>query len=214
MTKDKEKSDILEVLKNEADKLPILGGTGGHLFEYASEATKESLEQFKDEVLRRVRTLEKTGDTHINRDEFTELFKSAHLVALRSIQSERRQAAVEILANLFLKPGDDSKLSYNELEHFMRALESLSLAAISAFSRLFRITGGSGRHAPSIDTLKDQLSLDPHLLMGLMRELESWGFVDLSTPQVKTQNYGNSSATLSELGSKFFKAIQKKEIPA
>jgi hypothetical protein len=47
--------------------------------------------------------------------------------------------------------------------------------------------------------------LDASLLMGLISELQSWHLFEVNTPSIRTDIYGNTNITLTDLGERFCK---------
>ena len=115
----------------------------------------------------------------MNKDEFAELFKSCYLSIVRTHRESKLKAATSILANLLLKEGDSEKLSYTELDHFARCVESLSSGAVEVLG----VVMSAARENTRIDPLTESFRLDfnnlnakfsdlsPFLLMGLVGEL-------------------------------------------
>ena len=57
-----------------------------------------------------------------NKEDFSELFKSCHLVVVRSNREEKLQAAAAILANILFALVSRPRSSYEELDHLIRLL--------------------------------------------------------------------------------------------
>lgn len=112
--------------------MPVVGGSIASLIgDYVPLSTQRSIEKTTELLKQKLTALEGRIDTEaVNKDEFSDLFKSCYLVVVRTTQEEKLRAASGILANLFLKPGDPEKLSYSELDHFVRCLDGLSIGAI------------------------------------------------------------------------------------
>ena len=149
----------------------------------------------------------------VNKDEFSEIFKSSYLLIQRSHQQRKIQAAVNLIVNILLKKDDPKRLSYTELDHFARCLDLLSIGALEVLDvivatyrdpqerkRVFR----SERELQFDSLSKKFPHFQPPLLMGLMAELSSLNLVYLlPAPPVRTADYGNQVIELTPLGERF-----------
>src|SRR4029077_18768661 len=89
-----------------------------------------------------------SGIAHsVNKDDFSELFKSCYLVTVRTNREQKLQAATAILANLLLRPSDPAKSSYEELDHLIRCIDALSIGAITVLGAARTIAATSGQGA-------------------------------------------------------------------
>jgi hypothetical protein len=113
----------------------------------------------------------------VNKEDFSELFKSCYLVIVRSNREEKLQAAAAILANILLRPGDPAKSSYEELDHLIRCIDLLSIGAISVLGAARRIaeTAGQGmqRSVPFNQLRSAFTTFDASLVMSFVSELRS-----------------------------------------
>ncbi|WP_146589231.1 hypothetical protein [Posidoniimonas polymericola] len=166
------------------------------------------------ELLRiRVADLGKRIDPEaVNKDEFSELFKSCYLTIARTHQESKLRAAAALIANILLKSGDDDKLSYTELDHFARCVDSLSIGAVETLGRVVSIARVHescrfGRENvrltfESIHAKSNGMAAD--LLMSLLEELNSLHLVHLTgSPSVRTESYGNYPLELPPIGARF-----------
>lgn len=203
----------LVIAKAGLNAVPWVGGSIASLLDdYMSIATERRIQEFMDTLTARVKALEGRIDEVVsNPEEFVELFKSCYLVVVRSHRSEKIQAAARVLSNALLKEGDPEKLRYFEVDHFIRALEGLSIGAllvlgsIVAAARQERERHGSSKpftinlgHLAEV-TNEDNLSL----LSGLCHELQSWGLVAIYVPQVNGRDYKIHRLHLTQLGTTF-----------
>ena len=58
----------------------------------------------------------------------------------RTHRDEKLRAAANILANLLLKPGDQAKVSYDELDHLIRCVDALSIGAITVLGAIRQVS--------------------------------------------------------------------------
>jgi hypothetical protein len=129
------KSDhALIVIKAGLNAVPIVGGSIASLIDdYVPLSTQRSIESTTELLGQKLTSLEGRIDAEaVDKDEFSDLFKSCYLVVVRTTREEKLRAAAGILANIFLKQGDPEKLSYTELDHLVRCLDGLSSGAIAA----------------------------------------------------------------------------------
>jgi len=112
--------------------IPLLGGPISSLIgDYLPSAVKRSISTAIEHFSRRLEELAERIDIEsLNKDEFSELFVSCYLVIVRTRQEEKLRAASELLVNLLLRKGDPAKLSYTEIDHFVRCLDFLSIGSI------------------------------------------------------------------------------------
>lgn len=211
MSKMKTSEHALAIIKAGLSLHPIGGVVASLLGDYLPSATDRAVKEFTAEFEKRLAALENRLDSElVGTDDFLELFKSSFLIVMRSHKQARLKAAALLLSNALLKEGDTEKLSYTELDHFVRALDSLSIGALNLLAKLTPPRGGTHlqprrRH----DRVNfDQLAApnafgDAQLLMGLARELEAFSLVEIAIPQIRTENFGNCAIILTDLGLRF-----------
>src|SRR5215471_18235878 len=125
-------SDVLATIKSEIKPLPEFGGQIARLIDGVQPGTQRSVERTVLFLEQRLSSFGNRIDpAQVNNEEFSELFKSCYLVVIRTHREEKLRAAANILANLMLRVGDSEKSSYDELDHLVRCLDSLSTGAIS-----------------------------------------------------------------------------------
>lgn len=175
--------------------------------DYIPTATQKSMERALEFL--RIR-LEELGDRidieAVNRDDFAELFKSCYLAIVRSHRDNKLKAATGILANLFLRENDPEKLTYTELDHYARCVETLSSGAVEVIGKVVRIAHSRARLTEesrldwTIESLRINFSelqsefplYSPDLLMGLVAELDKADLLyRIGVPSIETANYGN-----------------------
>ena len=199
---------------------PIVGGSIASLIgDYIPTATEKSRDRAIELLRKRLEELGERIDIEaVNRDEFAELFKSCYLSIVRSHHDDKLKAATAILANLLLRKNDPDKLTYTELDHHARCVETLSSGAV-------KVLGVVVREAHSQPRLFEESKLDwtitssrmnfgelhakfpeysPDLLMGLIAELDKANLLYReATPTIQTADYGNHAIRLTPLGTRF-----------
>jgi hypothetical protein len=205
----REKSDhILAAVKAGLHLLPHVGGAIASLIDdYVPKATERAMQKTMEQLSAKLIALEGRTDVDaVDNEDFAELFKSCYLVAIRSQREEKLRAAANLFANLLLKPGDAGKSSYEELDHFVRCLEALSIGALSVLGAARHII----RSAPTgpIDFQFHQLrgtfrEFEPSFLMSLVSELRSLNLLHVRVPTIETADYGNFAIELTPVGRRF-----------
>jgi len=215
MSLKKTKSDhALAIIKAGISGVPYVGGVLASLIgDYVPSATQRSIEIALEILKQKLAQLENRIDPGaVNKDEFAELFKSCSLSVVRTQQKTKLTAAANLIANILLKDGDPEKLPYNELDHFARCLEALSIGAIEALGHAVDIARKSKPNEYRAQPVRfdfEQLQgcmakTDSFLLMGLVGELNSMNLVHLAgAPQIATPVYANYPIQLTPLGVRF-----------
>lgn len=181
--------------------------------DYVKTSTDRHLEESFKLLAATVSKLEGRIDVEsVDKEEFAELFKSCYLVLVRTNRAERRKAAVNLIANILLAKDDPARLSYTELDHFVRCLDMLSIGALRCVALIYKdIPDPPTRVRKTIEfgRLANQLSgFDSDLLMGLLGELSGLNLVHLTgRPGIPTQNYGNYPIELNSLGARFVHSV-------
>jgi hypothetical protein len=189
------------------------------LMDYALNThTKEAFESLLDQMKKQIDDLkDKVEVESLNKDEFSELFKSCILITARTHQEKKIKAASALLVNFLLKDGEPEKLNYTEVDHFIRCVEKLSMGAIQVLGVAFEL---ASRHEPenieerlsrmNFGDLHQKMDLEDHLLMGLLSELNSFNFIHLlGTPAIGEKNYINYPVQLTPIGARFVKRLLK-----
>ena len=209
---------LLAVVKAGINGVPVVGGPIASLIsDYIPDSTQRNIEKaiacLKEELSR---LKERLDTDSINREEFAELFKSCYMIMIRSHHEERTNAAISLITNILLKEGDLDKLTYTELDHFVRCLDHLSIGAIRVLANVFQNLNEQQRVNPELESitfqfkgLHDQIpEMDSFLLMGLMGELTSMNLLHIpGVPAIRTKGYDNYSLQLTPLGTRFVKRI-------
>ncbi|MFH1220696.1 MAG: hypothetical protein V1694_09635 [Candidatus Eisenbacteria bacterium] len=209
---------ILAICKATVSAVPWVGGPIANLIDdYIPSATEKAFRKAFDDLGRRLRELNDRIDVElIDKDEFAEIFKSFVVIVGRTQKESKLRASAALVANTLLKPNDPDKLTYTELDHFARCLEILSIGAIDALGHAVAVAERDGmknldRSPYRIDFGRLQQEMkhtDPHLLMGLVGELNSMNLMHLrSLPVAATENYGNYPLHLTPLGTRFVRYL-------
>jgi hypothetical protein len=170
---------ILAVVKAGLNAVPVVGGALASLIgDYVPTSTQRAVETTVELLREKLVSLEDRIDVEqVDKEEFSELFKSCYLAVIRSHREEKLRAAANLLANLLLRPGDPKKSSYEELDHLVRCLDALSSGATSVLgaSRQIAATAPSGTQGHfHFSQLKSAFpQFDASLLMSLVSELRS-----------------------------------------
>ena len=105
----KQASDhAISVFKAGLSAVPVVGGAIASLIgDYVPSATERSIVLAIEELEQYVRSLgDRVNPDTVNKEQFSELFKSCYLVIIRTHQQEKRSAAVRLIANILLQEGD------------------------------------------------------------------------------------------------------------
>ena len=204
----------ISVIKAGLSAVPVVGGAIASLIgDYVPKATDRSIGMAIEELIQRIGSLESRIDPRsVDREEFSELFKSCYLVIIRTHQQRKRSAAVRLIANILLRDGDSDKLTYTELDHFVHCLDTLSIGAVEALAHAVEIV----RQNNSADLEENSVSFNfqdiqaempevaPDLLMGLLGELNGENLLHLpGAPGIRTADYANYPVELTPIGGKF-----------
>lgn len=200
--------------------VPYLGGPIASLLnDYIPSATERSIQRALEHFCNRVEELgERVDIDAVNKDDFAELFKSCYLSIMRSHRENKLKAATGILANLLLREDDPDKLTYTELDHYARCVETLSSGAVEVLGVVVQDAHSQARlgeeskldwkitsiriNFGEIHTKLPQYS--PDLLMGLIAELDRANLLYRGgAPMIETEEYGNHPIRLTPLGTRF-----------
>ena len=213
------KSDhALIVIKAALNAVPIVGGSIASLIgDYVPLSTQKSIEHSSELLASELARLkDRLNSEAVNKDEFSDLFKSCYLTIVRTSNEIKLRAAVAILVNLLLRDGDSEKLSYTELDHLTRCLESLSIGAIAALGTAVKMVkelniqpDGEGNYRFNFEQLytKSQL-IESSLFMGFIGELSMYNLLRINgQPPIRTPQYGNHPLELTPLGKRFVERL-------
>ena len=204
------KSDnALAVVKAAINLVPVVGGALASLIgDYVPTSTQKSINRTMDILGEKLNSLEGRIDVDIvDKDDFSELFKSCYLIIIRSQREEKLRAAANFIANLLLKTDDPAKSSYTELDHLVRCLDTLSIGAIGVLGACLRVGSTapmSKRETFQFEQLRTEFEdLEPSLVMSLLSELRSMNLVAIQEPGIRTADYGNYLIELTPIGRRF-----------
>jgi len=211
----KTKSDhALAFFRAGISSVPVVGGPIASLIgDYVPFTTERSREKTLELLKRKLKHLEDRIDPGaVNKDEFAELFKTSYLIIIRTHQEKKLNAAAALIANILLKEGDPEKLSYTELDHFARCLDTLSIGAIEVLGHAVDIAKQEKPEEYRSQSVRFDFDrfqgrmpgMDASLLMGLVGELNSTNLLHLAgAPQIPTEGYANYPIQLTPLGVRF-----------
>jgi hypothetical protein len=199
----------LAALKAVLNLLPMGGAISSLLSDYVPSSTQRNMERSVELFGDRLATLaERIDATAVNKDEFSELFRSCSSIFARTHQEEKLRAAANLLANLLLRPCDSAKVSYQELDHLIRCVDALSIGAITTLGAAKHIAlsnplGGQKGHFNFDQLHRAMYPMDAALLMGLISELRSTNLLHIQEPAIRMPDYGNYLLELTPLGWRF-----------
>lgn len=221
MKKTKEDHGI-SVVKAGLSAIPFVGGSISSLVsDYVPTSSQKVIERSVEILRQKIACLIERIDVEtLDKEEFSELFKSCYLVIIRSHKRKKLNAATSLIANILLKNDDPDKLSYTELDHYVRTIDSLSIGAIEVLGHIYDL---SIQHAlkhsehqnisinpPKIGIIQIQdllEKIDTFLLNGLISELTTQHLVKMSFLREKDIQYGEYKVLLTPLGLRFTKYV-------
>ncbi len=204
----KSKGDhALATVKAGIAAVPIVGGPIASLIgDYIPTSTQKRTEEIIKLLAERLQELGNRLDADaVNKEEFSELFKSCYLIAVRSHKTERLKIAANLIANILLKPGDTEKMQYEELDHFAKCAESLSIGALHVLGIAYRVASGQRNKSVRLAHLALQTNgWGEPLVEGLTAELAGWNLLNNSRQGSATHNgYADYPIRLTTLGERF-----------
>lgn len=209
---------VLAVIKAGLNAVPVVCGSIASLIgDYIPTATQRNVQKTLESLRAHIESLGNRIDVEaINREEFAEVFKSAYLVIIRTHQSAKLRAAVLLVSNVLLREGDPEKLSYTEIDHYVRCLDLLSVGGIQTLAYAVRL---AEEREPNVladrsvrinfeELQARQPAIAPSLLMGLVGELDTLNLVHRAgVPDIRSPNYGNYPLEVTPLGGRFAKHL-------
>ncbi len=172
------KDHALSVVKVGLNLIPYVGGALASLVDdYVRPSTEEAIKKTLELLGQKLVSLEGRIDIEaVNKEDFSELFKSCYLAIIRTNREEKLNAAAALLANLFLVSGDPSKVPFEELDHLIRCIDALSIGAISVLVVARQIAKTDKLfHFHVLRGAFDEL--DESLVMSFLSELRSLNLV-------------------------------------
>jgi hypothetical protein len=142
---------LIKISKSVAASTSIGSAFVTALNEYLPSAHDEALQKAAEALNERVNNLGERIDLElIHTDQFADLFKICYLICQTTQHTEKLRAAASILTTALLRLADEDKLPYEELDHFIRCLASLSIGAIHVLGQAMKLAEGQdhGRKPP------------------------------------------------------------------
>jgi len=209
---------VLAVFKAGVSAVPVFGGTIASLIgDYIPTATERTIRESIKILSKRIEEFgDRIDDECVNKDEFSELFKSCYLIIVRTHQEKKIRGVVELICNILLKKNDTDKMKYTEIDHFTRCLDALSIGAIEVLGYVVTVARARNRERVGKENIRMDFAdvqnrvpeIEPDLLMGLLGELNSFHLVFVNpTPGVRMISYQNSPVELPPIGARFAKYI-------
>jgi hypothetical protein len=186
-------SDNLIALTKAGATLVPFGSFLVELFGDAVPSAHDRANQLANDLLReRIAALgDKIDEEYVKSDEFVDLTKSCLFIVQRTQHEEKLRGAANILANAASPQGTEGKLTYAELDHYARCLESLSLEALHVLREAVAAKDLNGLHP---ERIASNLEIETDLAVGLLRQLEACDFVLLHFSSAHM--YGQDSLTV------------------
>lgn len=200
------KDHLLAVVKAGLSAIPTVGGPIASLIgDYVPSSTQVAIERATKILGEKVDELQERLDVDaVNKHDFSELFKSCYLVIVRTNREEKLHAATAILANILLRPGDPAKSPYEELDHLIRCVDTLSIGAISVLGAARRIATAAGQGTQrsfQFAQLRSAFqSLDTSLIMSLVSELRALNLLRVQEGGIRMQDYGEVLIEVTPIG--------------
>jgi hypothetical protein len=200
------KDHALAVVKAGLNLIPVVGGAIASLVgDYVPSSTQRAIERAIELLGGKLDALGGRIDVEaVNKDDFSELFKSCYLVIVRSNREEKLHAAAAMLANMLLRPGDPNKSSYEELDHLIRCIDALSIGAISVLGAAHRIASTAGQGTQGhfqFDQLRNSfMQFDASLLMSLVSELRALNLLRVQEGAIRMPDHGEILLELTPIG--------------
>lgn len=199
---------LLSVIKAGVSAVPIVGGPISVLIgDYVQDETDKSIALSIRHLERIFHQLKGRIDAEaVNRAEFSDLFKSAYFVIMRSHREQKLRAACNVIANALLVEGDSEKLRFEDLDFFVRLIDRLSYAALSMLTLLHSRSGPP--HCVTLEGLKSQIPTSPEALPeAALAELHSAGLVEQYRASTAKPDGSIFSFKLSALGVRFIRQV-------
>lgn len=219
---------IINSVKALLATVPFTGGIASVIADYVPKSTERAVWKAIEYLNARLDALGNRIDRNtVDEDEFSDSIKSFLRLSQRSSQDEKLKAAANILANIMLKDGDPDKLSYSELDHFSRCVESLSIGALRVLGECYSFAKrhplnktAEGFRVNSGELIRQIEEQSPDLIMSLVTELDSWNLVQDGSRQSFARTYAeirgmsycsNIPLHLTRMGIKFVEHILRVE---
>ena len=212
-------------LKTVGAMTPIGSGIVTMIDEFVPSAHDKANAEATKIVAERLDELgERFDETYLKTNEFADLFKNCYAAIQRTQHKEKQLAAANTICSMLLRDAEDGKLPYEELDHFARCIENLSIGAFELLRKAIEraeLGMGNGRHKLAVErepvtmtfgTLRSLFpnTVDHDLLMGLVQELNSYHLLHFrGASSVRLEQYSNFPIDATPLGYRFVKHILK-----
>jgi len=216
---------MLSLSKAVAAYTPVGSAIVTAINDYVPSAHDRALERAATELQKRLNALDERLDAeYVRTEQFADLFKNCYIISQRTQHEEKLRAAANILTNALLREGDGDKLPYEELDHFTRCVELLSIGAIHVLGQAINCAEGQDRGKKPVRVARENVRVDfgtlrsrlpptdDNLLMGLIGELTSLHLLhSLGDPMVHDADdrYRNYPIETTPLGYRFTAHILK-----
>jgi hypothetical protein len=200
------KDHALATVKAALNLVPVVGGAIASLIgDYVPSSTQRAIERTTELLGEKLEALQGRIDVEaVNKEDFSELFKSCYLVVVRSNREEKLHAAAAVLANMLLQVGDPIKASYEELDHFIRCIDALSVGALSVLGAARRTASTSGQGGQSnfqFSQLRSSFpQFDTSFLMSLVSELRALNLLRVQEGAIRIPDHGEVLLEITPVG--------------
>ena len=124
---------VITIFKASLASFPYAGGATILLDEYLFKSTERAISKSFNMFNERLNEIEDRLDLEsVNEDQLSDTIKSFFQIVIYNSHEDKLKAAVNILTNLLLNSKDVEKLSYNELNHFTKCIDTMSVGALEA----------------------------------------------------------------------------------
>ena len=206
ITRKTARDNIFNFIKAGFATMPWCGGIATLIDEYIPKSTEISLNKFLKYVGEKIKELKDKMDFKIiDKEEFTETFKSCYLGIIRTTREEKIKIFARIFANIFLKEGESEKIKYEELDHLIGTMDNLSIGSLKVMVTAYKYSKNNKNKGFNFETLFKRIDgIDVDLAFSLVNELNTANLLHIKTyPTVITANYGNFPIEITELGIRF-----------
>ena len=196
---------------------------GKSLEEYGPRSARRSLQILEARLQERCQYLQDRLDAEtVKPEEFFELFTACYSTVIQTTREEKISAAAALICNVALRDNDPDKLSYPDLEHFARVLDSLSTGALHVIASIYKLKGGQRKFRTGAlgtefqfdevyNKLRDSISgVSEELFMGLLSDLNAANlihFPGFSGARQARKPYANYIFWLTPLGVRFVEYV-------
>jgi hypothetical protein len=200
----------LAVVKAAVNAIPVVGGSLGSLIgDYIPTSTQKNTQKAIDLLGDKLAALGERIDVNaVDNDEFSELFKSCYLVIVRTHREEKLRGATNILLTLLLRPNDAAETSYDELDHLIRCIDSLSVGALYILGVVHEIASlPLLRSSFPFGELQTKTNRERSFLMSMVSELRALNLIYSQEPsvhQVGDKEFDGFFMHLTPIGKKLF----------